>query len=172
VDGYRIHFPQNRVRPILRWCAQWARYHGRSGGRALCEDRPFCRSQFQFRNGPHSSSSSYGRRLNWSSEHKGFLVEILQHLHRLRNRSWWRAVESSGAEEYRRSGRKPTNQHGLENMMRFRTRRVMPWAATAIRVTQFVSQMNNFHHPRISLSRLCLEVTFPLSSYVTTHVGT
>jgi hypothetical protein len=113
VEKNRLHFPQNRVRPVLKLCARWARYDGRSDSRALRRDRPFCMSRF--RNGPHSSSSSYGRRLNWPSKRKVFLFEILHHLHRLRNRLWWRAVERSGAEDCRRSGRKPTNQHAVKN---------------------------------------------------------
>jgi hypothetical protein len=81
----------------------------------------------------------------------------------------WRGVEQKiveGAEE------SPPISTPLKIMMKFSTREMMPQAATTIRVTQFVFQMNNFHHPRISLSRVCLEVTFPRASYVTIHVGT
>jgi hypothetical protein len=81
----------------------------------------------------------------------------------------WRGVELKiveGAEE------SPPISTRSKNMMRFSTREMMPQAATTILVTQFVFQMNNFHHPRISLSRVCLEVTFPRASYVTIHVGT
>jgi hypothetical protein len=77
---------------------------------------------------------------------------LIQQLQRSRNRLWWRVVESSGEEWIKGTEKERKKAHQsacAQKHDEIQNSRDHPQTATTTRVTQFVFQMNNFHHLRV-----------------------